>query len=357
MTESVQEMARSSDDTEVSSVTVDTHPARPERDLRIARRVGLLALTAVFFVLGFTAGFPFDREQIFFWIIAYLVVGTYGSERGGAKVIRDWLPLALFLLLYDFSRGVADDIGMPLHVTPQIDADKLLFFGEIPTIWLQERLYEPGEAQWWESIISIVYVSHFIVPFAVAGVLWYRSRPAWLGYIRRFLTVSYAGVVTYVLVPAAPPWWAAKEGVIPPVESTVIRGWEVLGLGIAGEMLEKGKASVNEVAAVPSLHAAFAFLVTVFLWSRVRRRWRPLLLLYAVAMVFTLVITGEHYVVDAVLGWIYVGAAHAGWSRWERHRGIDDHEASRADAGAKDLERAPGGSRGISAPERTPTGS
>lgn len=289
-------------------------------DKRTFRVVGVVALGVVFVALGLAKGFPFDREQVLLWIVLFLVVGTYGSERGGARVIRDWLPLAAFLVLYDLSRGVADDVGMPLHVTPQIRADEILFFGEIPTVWLQERLYIAGEVQWWESIVSIIYVSHFIVPFLVAGILWYRSREAWVGYIRRFLTVSYAGVITYILIPAAPPWWAAREGEIPPIESTVIRGWDVLGLGVAGKILEKGKTSVNEVAAVPSLHAAFAFLVAVFLWSRVSAKWRPVLALYAVAMVFTLVITGEHYVVDAILGWAYVLAAHAGWNRWEARR-------------------------------------
>ncbi len=292
-------------------------------DTRVRRGLGVLALGVVFFVMGLRYGFPLDREQVLLWVIAFLIVGTFGSDRGGARVIRDWLPLAAFLVLYDLSRGIADDVGMPLHVTPQIRADEVLFFGEVPTLWLQDHLYTPGEVQWWEAIISMIYVSHFIVPFLVAGVLWYRSREAWLGYIRRFLTVSYAGVVTYVLFPAAPPWWAAREGYIGPVESTLTRGWNVLGLDIAGRLLEKGKAGVNEVAAIPSLHSAFAFLVAVYLWDRVRPQFRPLLAVYAVAMVFSLVITGEHYVVDAVVGWTYVVVAHVLWSRWEqrRHRG------------------------------------
>lgn len=288
-----------------------------DRDQRRARLVGVSALGVVFVVLGLLNGFPFDREQVIVWIVAFLIVGSYGSERGAGRAIRDWLPLAMFLVLYDLSRGIADDLGMPLQVTPQIRADEILFFGEIPTVWLQARVYDEGVVYWWESILSIIYVSHFIVPFAVAGVLWYRSRPAWLGYIRRFLTVSYAGVVTYVLIPAAPPWWASERGIIDPIETTAVRGWDVLGLGIAGSLLEKGKAGANEVAAVPSLHAAFAFLVTVFLWSRVRRRWKVALAVYAVAMAFTLVVTGEHYVVDAILGWAYVLLAHYGWSRWE----------------------------------------
>ena len=35
------------------------------------------------------------------------------------------------------------------------------------------------------------------------------------------------------------------------------------------------------------------------------RRWRPLLIAYPLAMAFTVVYTGEHYVVDVLLGWLY----------------------------------------------------
>ena len=58
------------------------------------------------------------------------------------------------------------------------------------------------------------------------------------------------------------------------------------------------------MAAVPSLHAAYTLLITLFLW-RLSRRARPLLALYPLAMAFALVYTAEHYVVDILLGWAY----------------------------------------------------
>jgi membrane-associated phospholipid phosphatase len=44
-------------------------------------------------------------------------------------------------------------------------------------------------------------------------------------------------------------------------------------------------------------------MVAMFLWRRVDRRWRPLLLAYVLMMAFTLVYSAEHYVVDILLGW------------------------------------------------------
>ena len=58
---------------------------------------------------------------------------------------------------------------------------------------------------------------------------------------------------------------------------------------------------------MPSLHTAYALMAVVFFLPVVRRRWWPVLLAYPLAMTFTLVYSGEHYVVDVLVGWAYVG--------------------------------------------------
>jgi membrane-associated phospholipid phosphatase len=60
------------------------------------------------------------------------------------------------------------------------------------------------------------------------------------------------------------------------------------------------------VAAMPSLHAACPMLICLFFWNRLHRPWaKALLVLYVPAMAFTLVYTGEHYVIDIFVGWAY----------------------------------------------------
>ena len=58
------------------------------------------------------------------------------------------------------------------------------------------------------------------------------------------------------------------------------------------------------MAAIPSLHAGLTLGIAAFLWTRLSRRWRPLLVAYVLVMAFTLVYTAEHYVVDILLGWV-----------------------------------------------------
>ena len=86
------------------------------------------------------------------------------------------------------------------------------------------------------------------------------------------------------------------------IERIVGRGWGNLNLHSATALLDQGQASVNLVAAIPSLHAGMTAAVSMFLWNRVHRGWRPLLVIYPLIMAFTLVYTAEHYVIDILLG-------------------------------------------------------
>jgi PAP2 superfamily len=265
-------------------------------------------------------GVPVQRELVIAWICGALACASIGRPpREILRLLRDWLPIVVVLCAYDFTRGAADSLGISVHTQGMIDFDRFLFFGQTPTEWLQAGLYEPGVVNWWDVAFTLVYTSYFIVPFAVAGVLWVRDRLAFVRFSRRLVTLAAAGLATYVAFPAAPPWMAAQMGLLEGVQRTTAEGWNVIGGGTA-ILFSKGQSSVNLVAAVPSLHSAFTALVAMFLWSRVRPWARPLLALYPLAMGLTLMATGEHYFFDVLLGWMYACAVMAAWTWWERRR-------------------------------------
>jgi membrane-associated phospholipid phosphatase len=290
-------------------------------------RRGALALYCVALVAwGAHYGVPVQRELVILWVCGALVCASIGQHpRQILQIVVDWLPIVLVLCAYDFTRGAADSLGIGVHVHPMIDFDRFLFFGATPTEWLQARLYEPGVVNGWDVAFTLVYTSYFIVPFGLAGILWVRDRLAFLRFTKRLVSLALAGVATYIAFPAAPPWMAAEMGLLDGVHRTTSEGWGVLGVGTAG-LFSKGQSSANLVAAVPSLHSAFTALVAMFLWSRVRPGLRPLLVLYPLAMGFTLVATGEHYFFDVLLGWVYAGAVMAAWAWWERRRGAERPE-------------------------------
>jgi membrane-associated phospholipid phosphatase len=286
------------------------------------RRAALVAYFALVGVWSAAYGIPAQRELVIAWTCGALACASLGRPPARIlQLVTDWLPVIVVLLAYDFTRGAADSLGIGVHVHPMIDFDRFVFFGTTPTEWLQAHLNRPGVVNGWDVAFTLTYTSYFIVPFALAGVLWIRDRLAFLGFIRRLVTLAIAAVTTYILFPAAPPWMAAEAGLLHGVERSTSQGWEVIGGGTAS-LFSKGQETVNLVAAVPSLHSAFSALVAFFCWGRVRPWVRPLLLLYPLAMGLTLIATGEHYFLDVLLGWLYAGGVMAAWGWWERRRAV-----------------------------------
>ena len=294
-------------------------------DTRRKRVTAFSVYAAAFLAYWLFIGLPTDIITLILWLwIASICWHIDKPRRYHLGFLRDWLPLGAALVLYDISRGKADNNRQP-HLDELIAADKWMFGGEIPTVWLQRHFYDPGVVHWWDALASCVYFSHFVAAPVIAGVLWLRSRDVWLKFIRRWLALIVLGLATYFIYPAAPPWWAARDGLIPEIARISTRGWKAFGLHGAGNLLSKAQELSNPIAAMPSLHSAFALFVAAFLFLRVRARWRPLLALYPLAMVLTLVYSGEHWVIDAVVGYAYVAivfavvnAAEKGWAAWAR---------------------------------------
>lgn len=336
-------------DIDVPPTDKATKDALRDRRLVIVRRAAI-AVWAVFIIFRtWTTGFAFNRELLLVYICTGLIAASIGRSRM-LQVIRDWLPFALILAVYDLSRGAATLIGTPTLWQVQPKVDRWLFFGTEPTVWLQERFKLP-DPPWWEVVISTIYMSFFILPYAVAGVLWLRNRDDWKAFARRFLALSFLALVCYAIVPAAPPWAAARctpaevaSGPSEPAcmfrspagvpdggllgamrtsqpganhfaERISTRGWGKLHLEAARALVDEGQASVNLVAAIPSLHAALTAMIAAFLWRRIQSRFRPLLAAYVLVMAFTLVYSAEHYVFDILLGWALALVVHAGMNR------------------------------------------
>jgi membrane-associated phospholipid phosphatase len=286
------------------------------------RRYLLITYCGVLVLIVSLVGIPTGRASLMTIVIAGLAVNSLGNGwRRLSRVALDWLPFTLVLMVYDLSRGLANAMGMPLHERDIASAEQWLFNGNIPAVWLQQHLYDATAVHWYDALATLVYTTHFLVTPILAAVLWLRNRPLWIGYIARIAVLSFLGLVTYVLFPEAPPWLAARDGLIDPVSRLSARGWIWLHAGNLHEILASAQRDgPNPVAAMPSMHTSVAVLAALFLGAHLTGRWRYLLALYPVAMGLVLVYTGEHYVLDVVIGAGYAVAAHMIVSRWERGR-------------------------------------
>ena len=290
-------------------------------------------------------GIPTARIGLAALATGFLSIGLLGKGwRAWGQMLLDWLPFQAVLLVYDYSRGFASPysaeqmaardypthdvhnaLGLPLQVQPPIVFDQwlanLLTIGTTPTQWLQTHLH-PGAVDgtaipWFAVLVSLVYSSHYLVMPVTAVVLWIKDRREYRQWMSMVVTLAVAGLATYVLLPTAPPWLASMQGDLtgPPVLRLTSEGFDQVGLNMVGSALALGQHLVNPVAAMPSLHVGFATLTAAYWWPRVRRPYRPLLLLYPLAMMFTLAYGGEHYVLDELAGIVYALVIVAFWRR------------------------------------------
>jgi hypothetical protein len=271
-------------------------------------RRGLAAVTLVFALVAtfrsVNKGGMISPAAVLLAVMAFALY----ANRGG-RFVRDWLPVFLAFVCYGLVARAVPDLGLSVHYTPQIDADRILGLGHIPSIWLQDHLYH-GSTGPLEVFALLMYMSHFLAPVALACLIWIR----WPGrgfndLLYGIVMVSFLAEIAFLAAPTAPPWLAAEHGLIPPVDPVLKQSLTDVGLNELANA--KGDADLyNIVAAVPSLHAAWPLIGLLVIRKHGLPRWlfwiQAALLL---GVCFAIVYTGEHYVVDAFVGFIFGLAA------------------------------------------------
>ncbi len=296
-----------------------------------------VAATVALFALF---GIPYQRDILAVWVILGLLCFSLADLRGSARgIVLELLPFIAILIAYDSLRGSAGRL-FAVHYLPQLDADRWLFGGWTPSVWLQHHLWH-GHVMFYDVVVWCVYLTHFFATPVLAAILWKFDRSRFRVFAVFVATLSFMGLATYALFPAAPPWMAAQAHLTGPITRIVPVVMASVGTKSAGSLFEHGYAYANNVAAVPSLHTAFALLIAITLWPVVPRALRPLVAIYPLAMGFTLVYTGEHYVFDVVLGWVYTvvavlaGRAIMRWWMARRRTGEERPEGVYAGAEAR----------------------
>jgi hypothetical protein len=293
-------------------------------------RRGLAALITVFAVIyemqSALHGSVISPVAILMLMVAFAVY----TNRGG-RFLRDWVPVVLVLVAYGATVSAVPSLGLGIHYLPQIDADRVLGFGTLPTAWLQDHLYQ-GATGPLEVFSVAMYLSHFIAPLLLAFLIW----AAWNGrgfadLLFGLLVVSILGSITFLLAPTAPPWLAAEQGLIAPIHPIIKDG--LIDLHLNTLAAHKGDASsYNVAAAIPSLHVAWPVLGLLVIRKHRLPRWLlAVQSLLTAGVVFAVVYTGEHYLVDAVFGVFYALAA---W--WLLQRALGAGHVLRAAAATSD---------------------
>ena len=246
-----------------------------------------------------------------------VLLACIGMVLGQTKeVLFRLVPFATLFAVYESFRGLAHIINTHVHFTPMIIADRWLF-GSLPTATLQTWLWH-GSVRWYDMALYITYMLHFVMPLSLAMFIWRWHDSQYWRYVASYGILSMAGFVTYLLFPAAPPWMASDQGYIAPIIRISSHVWRALGVQDFPTLYNK--ISPNPVAAVPSLHAAYATMFALWIYKLFGKKWGAIAAIYPIALCFGIVYQGEHYVVDAILGIVYAAVSFAVARHWHNRK-------------------------------------
>ena len=264
------------------------------------RLTTFLALGYIVFVCVFMIYHRIWLSQGQFFILGLFAITFIGRVR---TFFKEWLLFVWFFLGYELLRGLISYVGKNANILPMINIDKSIF-GFVPTIKLQSLLYNPVHLSWYDYLSTLFYLCHLITPLIVGYYFWLKDKVFFRKFALAILVLSYAGFITYIIFPAAPPWIASSLGVIPPVVGIV----EV----VTSHFLQTGAffpsiyslAGGNSFAAMPSLHAAFPLMVFFFLFKW-NKKAGIAFIPYVLGVWFSVIYLGEHYFIDVVMGAVY----------------------------------------------------
>lgn len=231
--------------------------------------------------------------------IFVLLVFVFMAFGKGWELTKRLGPFVALLLIYESFRGLVPSLNQRVDYTILPAIDRWIGFGHLPTVKLQEWLWT-GSIRWFDFILYGFYMLHFVLPVALALWIW-RTRETWYWrYIISFLVLSFSGFICFLLFPASPPWLASDKALIEPVVRISSSVWAAFGIQDFPSLYNR--ISPNPVAAMPSLHAAYATLFSIFVYKIYGKKWALLSVVYPMSIYFGTIYQGEHYAIDEIAG-------------------------------------------------------
>jgi membrane-associated phospholipid phosphatase len=177
---------------------------------------------------------------------------------------------------------------------------------------------------WLEVATSYWYQSmHYLVTPTLLVVLFFRRPLLYRPARTALLAATFVALAGYVFLPTAPPRLLGQY--VDTVSESAAQGW----WPSAAEQAAMGASSVtNQVAAMPSMHVGWAMWVSLVLATLTRRWWlKALAGTYVLATTFVVVVTANHWILDAVAGAAIVGAcwwfAGRSYGLWMQRRRVE----------------------------------
>jgi hypothetical protein len=251
---------------------------------------------------------------LLFLLVLWGVI-RWHRKRTGKTGQPGWLPktpadallqLSLFVfadLLYETVRGVAESNPALAFENARsivsLEQGTGLFFEQGLQAWAMDF-------RWLVDIANFTYVnSQFVVTTGVLAWLYLRHNDRFY-FVRNMFMFSMAlALIGYLAYPTAPPRFFPELGFIDTIAYYV------------DVKHDSGLVTLffNPYAAVPSMHCAFSLMIGIPAAMLVKRRaLKVLWAIYPLWITFVVVITGNHWILDAFLGAAVAGlSAFGAW--------------------------------------------
>jgi len=257
------------------------------------------------------------------------------SEEGVGTGLRWWAEIVLVLIFYIFYSAIRNQFGSTSVSSSKAfnnaesiidleDSLGLFFELEVQNFFIDWR--------WFIQFWNLFYGTFHFVVTAFALIWIYRKFPVLYPRWRTsFLCTTGLALIGFSLFPLMPPRLLTDCGQYGACVTTwpfIDTVTDIGGLWSfdSGTMQRVS----NQYAAMPSLHFAWASWCTLALWPTLKSRWtRTLIAIYPVATLFAVVVTGNHYWIDAIGGLVVLAVGILlgrliadGWHKWNlRHFG------------------------------------
>ena len=205
------------------------------------------------------------------------------------NLLRESLLLVSLFLAYRFGRAL---------ISGHVQAAMINASG----VWEVERLLRmPSELsvqQWalrWPDLISAAnwyYVSvHFPITALFLAWGWWRRPPSDYRWARRLIiTMTGLAFVIHTAMPLAPPRMMHRLGFVDTMATIGPSAYDGSAATVA-----------NQFAAMPSLHVGWALLLAVVVIRTTRSRWRWITIAHPAITTLVVVVTANHYWLDAIV--------------------------------------------------------
>jgi hypothetical protein len=211
---------------------------------------------------------------------------------GWPDVVRQVLVFAAAYYAYRLVRGAVDGHTTASafeHARDIIGVERSLHLFVEPSVqaWAETKPWLIDTASW-------IYINAHL-PLMIGSLIWiyfFRNRAFY--FIRNMFVLAMGiALIGYIVFPTAPPRLFPEWGFQDSVSNFV--GFDT--------DTSATSALVNPFAAIPSVHVAFALIIGLSLARLVRPR--PLKIvwsLYPLLMTFVVIVTANHWWMDAALG-------------------------------------------------------